>query len=113
MPLELFCEGGAVLALEDVFPPFAPERNAALIIPTATVTLHARHLGNGNTGAGALLLPNQLANDLSLAQVLCWGKVTQEMRKFIPLLGQSVNTKNIHSEDDTIPDDGSFLPSAC
>lgn len=73
MSLQFFREGGAIHALEEVFPPLAAEGDAALpAAAAAAAALQARHFGGGGTRCVALLLTDNLSNDVSLAEVLCW-----------------------------------------
>lgn len=70
MSLQFFCEGGAIHALEEVFPPFASEGNAALPIAAAATAFHAGYFGGSDARRVALLLTDYFSNYLSLAEIL-------------------------------------------
>lgn len=70
MSLQFLCEGGAIHALEEVFPPFAPQWDAALPAAAAAVAFHAGHFGGGDARRVALLLTDHFSNDLPLAEIL-------------------------------------------
>jgi len=68
--LQFFCEGGAIHALEEVFPPLAPERNAALPVAAAAAAFQAGYFGGSGTRRVALLLTDYFSDYLPLAEVL-------------------------------------------
>ena len=72
MSLQFFREGGAIHALEEVFPPLAAQGHAALPAAAAAAALQARHFGGAGARGVALLLADHFSNDVSLAEVLCW-----------------------------------------
>lgn len=72
MSLQFLREGGAVQALEEVFPPLAAQGHAALPGAAAATALQARHLGGAGARGVALLLADHLPNDISLAEGFCW-----------------------------------------
>lgn len=73
--LHLLHEGGAVRALEDVFPPLAAGGPAAPG-PATPAALHDRHLGGRGAGGVAFLAADHLADDLAHARVFCGGQKT-------------------------------------
>lgn len=70
MSLQFFREGGSIRALEEVFPPLAAQRDAALPAAAAAAAFQARHFGGRGTRRVALLLTDHFSNDLSLAEIL-------------------------------------------
>lgn len=70
MSLQFLCEGGAIHALEEVFPPLAAQGHAALPAAAGAAALQARHFGGSGTRRVALLLADNFPDDVSLAEVL-------------------------------------------
>lgn len=66
--LHLLHEGGAVRALERVFPPLAPQRPAALAARAAPSALQPRHLLGGLAGGVTLLLLVIISHPFPLAR---------------------------------------------
>lgn len=87
--LHLFHERGTISALEDVFPPLAADRLAALA-PAASAALHDGHLGGRGTGSIIFLPADGFTDYLPHTRILLLTVIATEAR-----LAQAVGLPSI------------------